>query len=76
MIIINFVDLVKFMLEHWSNYVSVLILIAMIWFLLITTITAVLDKLIQGVIGVVLVLKEKKDDEKWPVEKILKKVLT
>jgi hypothetical protein len=28
------------------------------------------------VIGVVLVLKEKKDDEKWPVEKILKKVLT
>lgn len=64
MIIINFVDLVKFMLEHWSNYVSVLILIAMIWFLLITTITAVLDKLIQGVIGVVLVLKEKKDDEK------------
>lgn len=76
MIIINFVDLVKFMLEHWSNYVSVLILIAMIWFLLITTITAVLDKLIQGVIGVVLMLKEKKDDEKWPVEKILKKVLT
>ena len=76
MIIINLVDLVKFMLEHWSNYVSVLILIAMIWFLLITTITAVLDKLIQGVIGVVLVLKEKKDDEKWPVEKILKKVLT
>lgn len=64
MIIINFVDLVKFMLEHWSNYVSVLILIAMIWFLLITTITAVLDKLIQGVIGVVLMLKEKKDDEK------------
>ena len=64
MIIINFVDLVKFMLEHWSNYVSVLILIAMIWFLLITTSTAVLDKLIQGVIGVVLVLKEKKDDEK------------
>lgn len=64
MIIINFVDLVKFMLEHWSNYVSVLILIAMIWFLLITTITAVLDKLIQGVIGVVVVLKEKKDDEK------------
>ena len=64
MIIINLVDLVKFMLEHWSNYVSVLILIAMIWFLLITTITAVLDKLIQGVIGVVLVLKEKKDDEK------------
>lgn len=64
MIIINFVDLVKFMLEHWSNYVSVLILIAMIWFLLITTITAVLDKLIQGVTGVVLVLKEKKDDEK------------
>lgn len=52
------------MLEHWSNYVSVLILIAMTWFLLITTITAVLDKLIQGVIGVVLVLKEKKDDEK------------
>lgn len=76
MIIINFVDLVKFMLEHWSNYVSVLILIAMIWFLLITTITAVLDKLIQGVIGVVLMLKEKKDDEKWSVEKILKKVLT
>ena len=76
MIIINFVDLVKFMLEHWSNYVSVLILIAMTWFLLMTTITAVLDKLIQGVIGVVLVLKEKKDDEKWPVEKILKKVLT
>lgn len=64
MIIINLVDLVKFMLEHWSNYVSVLILIAMIWFLLITTITAVLDKLIQGVIGVVLVLKEKKDNEK------------
>lgn len=64
MIIINLVDLVKFMLEHWSNYVSVLILIAMIWFLLITTITAVLDKLIQGVIGVVLMLKEKKDDEK------------
>ncbi len=63
MIIINLVDLVKFMLEHWSNYVSVLILIAMTWFLLMTTISAVLDKLIQGVIGVVVVLKKNQDEQ-------------
>lgn len=63
MIIINLVDLVKFMLEHWSNYVSVLILIAMTWFLLMTTISAVLDKLIQGVIGVVIVLKKDQDEQ-------------
>lgn len=63
MIIINLVDLVKFMLEHWSNYVSVLILIAMTWFLLMTTISAVLDKLIQGVIGVVIVLKKEQNEQ-------------
>lgn len=51
------------MLEHWSNYVSVLILIAMTWFLLMTTISAVLDKLIQGVIGVVIVLKKDQDEQ-------------
>lgn len=70
MIIINLVDLVKFMLEHWSNYVSVLILIAMTWFLLMTTISAVLDKLIQGVIGVVIVLKKDQDEQEWAFSKI------
>lgn len=63
MIIVNVVDLVKFMLEHWSNYISVLVLIAMVWFLLMTTISVLLDKLIQGVIGVVIVLKKEQDEK-------------
>ena len=62
MIIINLVDLVKFMLEHWSNYVSVLILIAMAWFFLMTTISTVLDKFIQGAIGIIMVIKKEHDD--------------
>ena len=70
MIIINVVDLVKFMLEHWANYVSVLILIAMTWFLLMTTISAVLDKLIQGVIGVVIVFKKEQNEQEWAFSKI------
>ena len=63
MIIVNVVDLVKFMLEHWSNYISVLILFAMVWFLLMTTISVLLDKLIQGVIGVVIVFKKDQNDQ-------------
>jgi hypothetical protein len=51
------------MLEHWSNYVSVLILIAMAWFFLMTTISAVLDKFIQGAIGIIMVLKKEHDDK-------------
>jgi len=75
MIIINLVDLVKFMLEHWSNYISVLVLIAMVWFLLITTISVLLDKLIQGVIGVVIVFKKDQNDQEWTFLKNFKKTV-
>jgi hypothetical protein len=64
MIIINFVDLVKFMLEHWSNYLGVLLLIIMCWFLLMTTVNALLDKLIEGMIGVVISFKHEEDEKK------------
>jgi len=63
MIIINFVDLVKFMLEHWSNYLGVLLLLLMCWFLLMTTVNALLDKLIEGAIGVVMAFNHEKDEE-------------
>lgn len=63
MIIINFVDLVKFMLEHWSNYLGVLLLLLMCWFLLMTTMNALLDKLIEGAIGVIVAFKHEKDEE-------------
>ena len=63
MIIINFVDLVKFMLEHWSNYLGVLLFLLMCWFLLMTTVNALLDKLIDGAIGVVVAFKHEKDEE-------------
>ena len=63
MIIINFVDLVKFMLEHWSNYLGVLLLLLMCWFLLMTTVNALMDKLIDGAIGVVVAFKHEKDEE-------------
>ena len=63
MIIINFVDLVKFMLEHWSNYLGVLLFLLMSWFLLMTTMNALLDKLIDGAIGVVVAFKHEKDEE-------------
>jgi len=63
MIIINTVDLIKFMLEHWSNYLGVLLLLLMCWFLLMTTMNALLDKLIEGAIGVVVAFKHEKDEE-------------
>jgi hypothetical protein len=63
MIIINFVDLIKFMLEHWSNYLGVLLFLLMCWFLLMTTVNALLDKLIDGAIGVVVAFKHEKDEE-------------
>lgn len=63
MIIVNVVDLVKFMLEHWSNYISVLVLIAMVWFLCMTTISVVVDKIIEGAIGVVIAFKNEHLDK-------------
>ena len=64
MIIINTVDLIKFMLEHWSNYLGVLLFLLMCWFLLMTTMNALLDKLIEGAIGVVVAFKHEEDEEK------------
>ena len=64
MIIINFVDLVKFMLEHWSNYLGVLLLLLMCWFLLMTTLNALLDKLTDGAIGMIVAFKHEEDEEK------------
>jgi len=52
------------MLEHWSNYLGVLLLIIMCWFLLMTTVNALLDKLIEGMIGVVISFKHEKDEKK------------
>lgn len=64
MIIVNFVDLVKFMLEHWTNYVSVLAIVAIMWFLLMTTASFLIDKIMQGVIGIIIVLKNEQNDKK------------
>jgi len=51
------------MLEHWSNYLGVLLFLLMCWFLLMTTVNALLDKLIDGAIGVVVAFKHEKDEE-------------
>jgi len=63
MIILNVNDLVKFMLDSIPNYLSVLLLIVLVYFLLTTFTTLVIDK-VGDVIALIVSLLRVDPDEK------------
>lgn len=63
MIILNVNDLVKFMLDSIPNYLSVLLLIVLVYFLLTTFTTLVIDK-VGDVIALIVSLLRVDSDEK------------
>jgi hypothetical protein len=63
MIILNINDLVKFMLESIPNYLSVLLLMVLAYFLLTSFFTLVIDK-VGDVVALVVSLLRVDSDEK------------
>lgn len=63
MIILNVNDLVKFMLDSIPNYLSVLLLIVLVYFLL-TTFTALVITKVGDVIALIVSLLRVDPDEK------------
>lgn len=63
MIILNVNDLVKFMLDSIPNYLSVLLLIVLVYFLLTTFTTLVIAK-VGDVIALIVSLLRVDSDEK------------
>lgn len=63
MIILNVNDLVKFMLDSIPNYLSVLLLIVLVYFLL-TTFTALVIAKVGDVIALIVSLLRVDPDEK------------
>jgi hypothetical protein len=63
MIILNINDLIKFMLESIPNYLSVLLLMVLAYFLLTSFFTLVIDK-VGDVVALVVSLLRVDSDEK------------
>lgn len=63
MIILNINDLIKFMLENIPNYLSVLLLMVLAYFLLTSFFTLVIDK-VGDVVALVVSLLRVDSDEK------------
>lgn len=64
MIILNINDLIKFMLESIPNYLSVLLLMVLAYFLLTSFFTLVIDKVGDVVALVVSLLRVDNDEKK------------